>query len=273
MTELESFLRAEAKGDLVPWAAQQAGAARHGLSLAQVEAAILEAGLLPLRYARNRSTFSTAQQRRLFASRVAVVGCGGLGGYLVEELARLGVGTLDLVDPDVFEEHNLNRQLLASPALLGVPKVEAALRRVAEVNPSVTARAHRVAFGSENAAQLLSGASAVADGLDDMNVRRALAARCRALGIPLVHGAIAGWYGQVATQLPGEDLSPLLGAAGGDGKGVERGLGNPAFAPAVVASLQVAELAKVLLGVGRPLSGRALMVDLSEMQFEVFNHG
>lgn len=273
MTELESFLRGEAKGDLVPWAAQQAAAGRHGLSLAQVESAILEAGLLPLRYARNRQTLSTAQQRRLFNSRVVIVGCGGLGGYLIEELARLGVGTLDLIDPDLFEEHNLNRQLLSSPALLGAPKAEAALRRVAEVNPAVTARAHRVALGAQNAAPLLRGADAVADGLDDLNARRALAVSCRALGIPLVHGAIAGWYGQVATQLPGEDLSPLLGVAGGDGKGVERGLGNPAFTPAVVASLQAAELAKVLTQSGRPLSKRALMVDLSEMQFEVFEHG
>ncbi len=272
MTELVERLRAGATGDLVPWAVQTEAAARFGLSLAQVEAAALGADLLPLRYTRNRTTISTAGQRRLFASRAVVVGCGGLGGYLVEELARLGVGTLDLVDPDVFEEHNLNRQILSTPALLGVPKVEAAARRVAEVNPAVTARPHRLAFAPENGAALLSGADAVADGLDNLFTRQALAASCRALGIPLVHGAIGGWYGQVATQLPGHDLGILLGGADGDGKGVERGLGNPAFTPAVVASLQVAELVKVLLGEGSPLSGRALMLDLSEMQFEVFAH-
>jgi molybdopterin/thiamine biosynthesis adenylyltransferase len=272
MSELVDLLRAGARGDLVPWTVQTGAAARFGLSLAQVEAAALEADLLPLRYTRNRTTISIAGQRRLFGSRVVVVGCGGLGGYLIEELARLGVGTLDLVDPDAFEEHNLNRQLLSTPALLGVPKVEAAVRRVAEVNPAVTARPHRLAFAPDNAAALLAGADAVADGLDNLLTRRALAASCRALGVPLVHGAIGGWYGQVATQLPGRDLGPLLGGADGDGKGVERELGNPAFTPAVVASVEVAELVKVLLGEGKLLSGRALMLDLHEMQFEVFSH-
>ena len=271
MNDLVQFLRAGAKGDLLPWVVQTEAAARFARSLAEVEAAALGADLLPLRYARNRNALSTADQKRLFASRVVVIGCGGLGGYLVEELARLGVGTLDLVDPDVFEEHNLNRQLLSTPDLLGIPKVQAAERRVASINPAVTVRPHRVAFGPTNAEALLTGADAVADGLDNQLTRRTLAASCHALALPLVHGAIGGWYGQVSTQLPGEDLTSLLGAGEGDGKGVEAGLGNLSFTPAVVASLQVAEVLKVLVGAGRPLSRRALFLDLHEMQFEVLN--
>lgn len=273
MTELVAFLRRSAQGDLVPWAAQQEAARLHGFTLAQVEALCLDADLLPMRYTRNRATITVASQRRLFASRVVVIGCGGLGGYLVEELARLGVGMLDLVDPDVFEEHNLNRQLLSSPRELGTPKVLVAQRRVAEVNPAVTVRPSQTVFSPANAETLIGGADAVADGLDNLLTRRALALACQVHGVPLVHGAIGGWYGQVATQLPGDPLLPLLGGPEGDGKGVERGLGNPSFTPAVVASLQVAELVKVLLGEGRPLSRRALMVDLREMHFEVFSHG
>ena len=211
MTDLHALLLAGAQGDLLPWAVQLEAAGRFGLSVAQVEAEALGAGLLPLRYTRNRTTISTAAQARLFASRVVVIGCGGLGGYLVEELARLGVGALDLVDPDVFEEHNLNRQLLSSPRLLGLPKVDAGQARVAEINPAVTVRTHRLAFTRENGRELLQGADAVADGLDNLLTRRELAATCRELAVPLVHGAIGGWYGQVATQLPGDDLTPLLG--------------------------------------------------------------
>jgi molybdopterin/thiamine biosynthesis adenylyltransferase len=88
-----------------------------------------------------------------------------------------------------------------------------------------------------------------------------------------VHGAIAGWYGQVAVQLPGGDLSPLLRPTSAGGKGVEVKLGNPSFTPAVVASLQVAEAAKVLLDRGTPLAGRALFVDLLDMQFDEIRHG
>jgi molybdopterin/thiamine biosynthesis adenylyltransferase len=138
---------------------------------------------------------------------------------------------------------------------------------VAHVNPAVTVVAHRAALSPENGRDLLAGCSAVVDGLDNVDVRRELAALCRELALPLVHGAIAGWYGQVAVQLPGEDITPLLRSSSG-GKGVETELGNPAFTPAVVASLEVAEVAKVLLGRGALLARRALFVDLLEMRFD-----
>lgn len=267
-TGLREFLADQAEGDLLPWAGQCAAASRFGLGLAEVERAALEAGILPARYRRNRETLSTRDQLALFRSRVAVVGCGGLGGYLVEELARIGVGALVLVDPDVFEEHNLNRQLLSSVARLGQAKVEAARERVAEVNPAVTAVAHRAALSRESGERLLSGSSAAVDALDSVAARRDLALCCRELSIPLVHGAIAGWYGQVTTQTPGSDIAPLLDAGSPGGQGVELALGNPSFTPALVASLQVAEVVKLLLGRGAPLAGRLLLVNLLDMEFE-----
>ena len=130
---LYAFFADRAEGDLLPWVAQREAAERFGLGLAEVEQHALEAALLPGRYRRNRETVSSADQLTLFRSRVAVVGCGGLGGYLVEQLARLGVGTLVLLDPDVFEEHNLNRQLLSSPEHLGRAKVDVAAERVAAI--------------------------------------------------------------------------------------------------------------------------------------------
>ena len=125
----------------------------------------------------------------------------------------------------------------------------------------------RMAFSRDNGSALLAGCSAVMDGLDNVLTRRALVDVCRELSLPLVYGAIAGWYGQVAVQMPGEDLTPLLRPASAEGKGVETVLGNPAFTPGVVASLQVAELAKVLLGRGKPLSKRVLFVNLFDMEF------
>jgi molybdopterin/thiamine biosynthesis adenylyltransferase len=270
---LREFLTARAEGDLLPWEAQREAARRFGQTLRQIELAALGWELLPGRYRRNRETVSVTDQLRLALSRVAVVGCGGLGGYLIEQLARLGVGTLVLLDPDVFEEHNLNRQLLSSPAHLGAAKVDVARERVASVNPAVEVVAHRVAFSRGNGRELLSGCSAVLDGLDNVLVRRELSAACAELAVPLVHGAIAGWYGQVAVQLPGGDLSPLLRPTSAGGKGVEVKLGNPSFTPAVVASLQVAEAAKVLLDRGTPLAGRALFVNLLDMQFDEIRHG
>jgi len=140
---LREFIHARAQGDLLPWGSQCEAARWFGATLGEVEEVALAAGLLPARYRRNRETVSTADQLRLRRSRVAVIGCGGLGGYLVEQLARLGVGRLAVIDPDVFEEHNLNRQLLSSPAALGRPKVEVAAERVAAVNPAVAPATER----------------------------------------------------------------------------------------------------------------------------------
>ncbi len=269
---LREFLLARAEGDVVSWATQVEAARRFAVSLATAEREALAAGLLPGRYRRNRATITLEDQLRLFQSRVAVIGCGGLGGYLVEELARLGVGTLVAVDPDVFEEHNLNRQLLSSPRRLGLAKVDAARERVAEINPAVTVLAHRVALSAANGRELLSGCAVVLDGLDNVLVRRELAQLCRELEVPLVHGAIAGWYGQITVQPPGGDISPLLRATA-QGKGIETKLGNPAFTPAVVASLQVAEATKLLVSRGTPLVGRTLFVNLLDMTFDEVRNG
>jgi molybdopterin-synthase adenylyltransferase len=269
---VREFLRARADGDVCSWRTELEAAERFALELAEVEREALEAGLLPGRYRRNRVTLSLADQLRVFRSRVAVIGCGGLGGYLIEEAARLGVGTLVVVDPDVFEEHNLNRQLLSSPRRLGTAKVDAARDRVAEINPAVTVVAHQASFSRANGRELLAGCSAVLDGLDNVLVRRELAAVCRELSVPFVHGAIAGWYGQIAVQMPGGDITPLLRPTP-QGKGVEVKLGNPSFTPAVVASLQMAELAKILLGRGKLLDGRVLFANLLDMTFDEVKHG
>lgn len=268
MKELQAFLQDQAAGDLLPWTAQLAAAQHFKAPLARVEETALAEGLLPARYQRNRRAISVEQQLTLFRSRVAVIGCGGLGGYVIEELARLGVGTITAIDPDVFEEHNLNRQLLSTPATLGRAKVEAAAARVAEINPAVTLVPVRDAYSPENGEELLHGANVIVDALDSIPTRLALAATCTSLGIPMVHGAIGGWYGQVATQFPGDDTLKKLYSRWVEGKGIEQQLGNPSFTPALVASLEVAEVCKILLGQGETLRNRKLSINLLEMEFE-----
>ncbi len=268
MATIMEYLRGRADGDLLPWSAQLEAMTEFGLPCRMVEELALTLGFLPSRYQRNRRTITTGQQLRLLRSRVAVIGCGGLGGYVLEELARLGVGTIVAVDPDVFEEHNLNRQLLATPATLGQPKVVAAAARIDEINPAVTVVPYFLAFGRENGGDLLAGADVGVDALDSIPSRLALSDCCADLGIPLVHGAIGGWYGQVTTQFPGDDTLQQIYRHWTEGKGVEQQLGNPAFTPAVVASIQVAEVCKLLLGEGEPLRRRKLVINLLDMEFD-----
>ena len=266
MRELQGFLREKADGDLISWQHQLAAAERFALSVAEVEAAILAAELMPARYQRNRGMLTTQQQARLFQSRVAVIGCGGLGGYVLEELARLGVGTIVAIDSDRFEEHNLNRQLLSSPGTLGQIKVVAAAQRIAEINPAVTVRSVQEYISRANGRDLLADTDCVVDAVDNVTTRLDLEALCSDLKIPLVHGAIAGWYGHVATVYPGEDTLRKIFRLWTGGKGIEQQLGNPSFTPAVIASMQVAEVCKVLLGVGAPLRNRQLTFNLLDME-------
>lgn len=266
MTPVAAFLRENAVDNLIALEIQQRAAELFQLTFAAVEGEILRLGLMPRRYARNRRTIGAEQQLRLWQSTVAVAGCGGLGGYIVEELARLGVGSIIVVDPDVFEEHNLNRQLFATPSNLGEAKVAVAAARVGAINPAVTLIPFREHLSRENGPILLENASLAIDALDNIPDRLALAASCEALNIPLVHGSIAGWYGQVLTQFPGERTLETLFGDCGLTKGIETELGNPAFLPALVASLEVAEAIKILLDEGTPLCRRLLSVNLLDME-------
>ena len=136
---LVDFLRGAAvEGDLIPLKVYERAAHKFSLTFREIEELILENDLYPLRYQRQRNIFGTQGQLRLLRSRVVVVGCGGLGGNIVEMLVRLGVGCLLVIDPDFFVESNLNRQLLATTATLGRYKAEVARERSTIINPAVT---------------------------------------------------------------------------------------------------------------------------------------
>lgn len=268
MKRLEEFLAAEASGDLIPWKSQVSAAEKFMMSLAEVEEAMLVGGWLPARYQRNRKMLSLDQQLKLCRSCVAVIGCGGLGGYVIEQLARLGVGRIIAIDPDVFEEHNLNRQLLSSPRLLGHSKALTAKSRVNDINPAVALFAVEKAFDRDNGAGLVAEADVVVDAVDNIAARKSMDLVCRELEVPLVHGAIAGWYAQVSTQYPGDTIIEKLYGHSDESPGMESRLGNPSFTPGAAASFQVAEVCKILTGEGEVLRHRKLHIDLLAMETE-----
>lgn len=237
-------------------------AAEWGLSRREAEIAALRERVLPMRYMRSLGTVGWEGQLALLQSTVGIVGVGGLGGWIIEGLARMGVGRLIIVDGDVFEENNLNRQALCQEQNLGQPKVEAARKRVAELNAAVEVVAHHAHVGEEEMAQLLNGADVVVDALDALPTRLALQRAARRLGVPMVHGAIAGFVGQVMTIFP-EDLG-LFGLYGGDRvpeRGIEIQWGNPAATPMMVAAWQVQEVVKLITGRGQTLRHRLLFMD------------
>ncbi len=219
-----------------------------------------------LRYLRNHDAISEAEQAILAQKRVLVVGCGGLGGYVIECLARIGVGYLRVVDGDVFDETNLNRQLLSSSMNLGRPKTLAAQQRVMAVNPLVEVEAFQTLLTDENAVPLLDGCDVAVDALDNIPSRLVLQQAARSAGIPLVHGAVAGWIGQVCVVQPGQELLNSLYPASMDTQGEEQETGTLSFTAALTASWQAAETVKLLLG--KPgLDGEILELDLLNSSF------
>jgi molybdopterin/thiamine biosynthesis adenylyltransferase len=241
----------------------------------EVELAALEAGVVPRRYLRNLGTVGLEGQAKLLRATVAVVGLGGLGGYVAEALARMGVGRLVLIDHDVFEEHNLNRQILSAEAKLGTSKVQAARQRVAEVNSAVEVVGHAVALTRENLPRLLEGADVVVDALDRLPIRLVLQKGAQALSIPMVHGSIAGFLGQVMTIFPQDAGLRSLYGAGDDlpEQGLEVQLGCPATTPMAVAAWEAQEVIKILLGRGELLRGRLLVMDMEAGVIEVLRLG
>lgn len=216
---------------------------------------------LPARYSRNCEALSQEECALLAGKRVAVVGAGGLGGSVFEALARIGVGHLRVIDGDVFEESNLNRQLLSTEAGLGQPKAQAAVARAAAVNSTVEVEAVVEYLTQENAAQLLQGVDCVVDCLDNLEARFWMARAAAELGIPVVYGAIAGWFGQVCTVFPG-DVSFVEVYGSAEGTSQHKKLGNLPFTAYAVAACQAAECVKLLCGREGLLRNRLLMLDL-----------
>jgi len=215
------------------------------------------------RYARNIPALTEEECLLLRKKRVLVAGCGGLGGHIIDQLARIGIGSLRVVDGDVFEETNLNRQLLSSVPLLGVSKAGAAAAHIARVSPETAVEAVEAFLTEDNAARLLEGCDLVLDALDNIPSRKMLAAACGKAGIPYVYGAISGWVAQAAVSMPGDGLIDALYPAGIEvsDKSVL------SFTPALCASLQSALCVKYL--VGRPLeTGTVYYFDLLNQEFE-----
>lgn len=220
------------------------------------------------RYSRNVQTLSIEENNRLKDFKACVVGCGGLGGYVIEQLGRLGIGFITAVDGDIFEESNLNRQLLSDMGSLGFSKAFAAEDRMKRVNPLITVRPIPQRLTMENGLEIIEGHDVVIDALDNIESRLVLEELSEKAGIPLVHGAIAGWFGQVTTVLPGDrTLSGIYPP--GLRHGIEKELGNPAFTPALVASIQVAEAVKVLIKRGELLRKKMLVINLLDQDYEV----
>ncbi len=229
----------------------------------------LKAGEIPERYRRNIGTIGITGQIKLLESKVLVVGAGGLGGTVIELLARQGVGYIRIADADRFSAHNLNRQLLCTEKNLGELKVEQAVKRVSEINSDVNVQAVAAMLSEKSAIELLAETDLVVDGLDNVSDRLLLSRLAQQLGIPLVHGAIDGFSGQVMVVLPHTKGLEYIYQSNQTKRELNSSKGNPAATPAVVAAIQTQEAIKILTGRGDLLTNQLLFIDLETNSFEI----
>jgi molybdopterin/thiamine biosynthesis adenylyltransferase len=243
-------------------------------TVSNVYAEALALGIYPYRYLRNREAISLGEQLRLLTSRVAVIGAGGLGGHVILLLARLGIGTLVVVDYDVFDETNLNRQALSNMETLGKSKSEVAVRTVRSINPGVRVIPNTVKLDSSNASDILTGSDVAVDALDNVPDRFVLERTTKKLGIPLVHGALAGFEGQIMTIFPDDPgLQHLYrdgGASEDKANRPESVLGVPTLTPSLIASLEAMEVLKIVLKRGKIFRHTMAHVDLETGQMNEF---
>lgn len=240
--------RADRKFWVIPQDQLRDWAAAQGLSLRQALGMALEADIFPECFERNFPSLTPAEQLTLWQSSALVLGLGGLGGLQAMLLARAGVGRLYLADGDVFAPSNLNRQLLATAATLGQNKALVTAEHLLKVNAALEVQAIPEFLQGGRLRDFLPSVQVVLDALDTLAARRDLITVAQQAGVPVVHGAVRGVFGQVSTILPEdpEDFPYLFPP--GDPPPAETAPGVLAPTVSLVASLQAQEAIRLLLG-------------------------
>lgn len=209
-------------------------------------------------------------QLRLLDARVVLVGAGGLGSPAAIYLAAAGVGTIGVVDDDVVDASNLQRQVLHNMDRIGMAKVDSALETLSALNPDVKVETHRERLMADNALRILSGYDVIVDGGDNFPTRYLVNDASLHLDIPVVHGSIFRFEGQVSVFRPWDGpcyrcLHPLAPPPEVAPSCAEAGVLG--VLPGVIGSIQAMEAIKILLGIGDTLAGRLLVYDSLEQDF------
>jgi adenylyltransferase/sulfurtransferase len=211
-------------------------------------------------------------QKKLLDSRVLCIGAGGLGSPIIQYLAAAGVGTLGIVDDDVVERSNLQRQVIHGDADVGRPKVESAAEFVADLNPDVTVEPHETRLDSSNIEEFLAEYDIVVDGSDNFATRYLVNDACTLAGVPFAHGAILRFEGQITTFEANEGgpcyrcLFPEAPEPGSVPDCATAGVLG--VLPGTVGCVQATEAVKLLIDYGETLDGRMLFYDAADMTFE-----
>lgn len=208
-------------------------------------------------------------QKKLKSAKVVVAGVGGLGCPASVYLAAAGVGKLVIVDKEKFELSNLNRQILGWQKDIGRFKSEAAAEKLRALNPDIEIKPLILEITEDNIHELVHDASVVVDAMDNWGTRFIINKGCVEKGVPFVHAGIFGLFGQLTTIIPGK--GPCLRCIFPKAPEELARFPVPGVTPAFFATLQVMETLKLIVGLGKTLTGRMLVFDGESMDFTIIN--
>jgi sulfur-carrier protein adenylyltransferase/sulfurtransferase len=216
----------------------------------------------------------TDGQEKLLAAKVLVVGAGGLGCPVLQYLAAAGIGTLGIVDNDVVEMSNLQRQILYTEREIGQNKVDIAAKKIAALNPNLKIQTFPVYIDSTNALGIMNGYDIIVDGADNFATRYLVNDACVILNKPMVSGAIYKFEGQVSVfnYNNGPTYRCIFPEPPGAGESPNcADIGVIATLPGIVGTIQANEVIKIITGIGDVLSGKLLIIDTLSMNMRSFN--
>ncbi len=229
-----------------------------------------EIGLFPASLERNFDALTVEDQKVLLDSCVLVVGCGGLGGYVLEILSRIGVGQLIVADGDKFEESNLNRQILCTRDTLGKNKARVAAERISLIAPHCKVEPIDKFLDKGDLARLIPQVDIVVDASGGIGFKRLILYMCRTLKRIVVCGSVAGFEGFVTSVSPASrDPSDFF--RGEEEEGAEHILGSPAPTVSIVATLQTLEVVSYLCWKRLNLVNKVLYISLRGLEFELLS--
>lgn len=217
-------------------------------------------------YSRNMGIINNQELTTIMKTKVLLVGVGGLGGYIACSLVRLGVENITIIDSDNFELSNLNRQIFATIKTLNKSKVAVTKEKLLDINPYLNIKAIHSKFDENIDESIFKDIDIIIDAVDNIKSKLLIEKYASINNIPLIHGAIGGWYGQLGVILPGSDI--LKEIYKNKVLGVEDSLKSPTFIPGIVGNLMISEFIKFILKKGALLN-QILYLDVLEHDYQI----
>ncbi len=215
-------------------------------------------------------TLIISEKEKIENTHIAILGLGGLGGYILEYALRLGFKHISIIDYDIIEESNLNRQILSSEKNIGNKKIDVAIKRAESINSKATINYFHEKFDESNSYKILKNIDIAFDGFDNLESRIIAVESCEKLNIPFIYGSVYSFYGMVSTIMPKNNTLEII-YKNYNAKKYETQNETVSFLPPLVASIQMSEATKLILGKGDIFENKIFTINTLENKYNTLS--